>query len=160
VSTGNIVKVARSFAGVEHRMELIRTLGGVRYYNDSIATTPTRTIAGLNSYGCGIVLIAGGYDKKIPFDALGPKIAEKVKCLILIGVTAGKIEQCVKAAPNYSAGHPEIIHAASLEEATKTARDKAQAGDIVTLSPACASFDMFSSYEERGEIFKKLVKEL
>lgn len=160
VSAENIRSVARSFAGVEHRMELVRTLRGVRYYNDSIATTPTRTIAGLNAYGRSIILIAGGYDKHIPFDALGPKIVEKVKLLILLGNTADKIEASVKAAPDYAEGRPGIVRVNSLDEAVKAASEAAVDGDVVTLSPACASFDMFSCFEERGEIFRALVKAL
>jgi UDP-N-acetylmuramoylalanine--D-glutamate ligase len=160
VSIETIRTVAQNFAGVEHRMELVRTLRGARYYNDSIATTPTRTIAGLNAWGSGVILIAGGYDKNIPFDALGPKIVDKVKLLILLGNTADKIEASVKAARGYREGRPEIIRVASLEEAVDTAAKAAAAGDIVTLSPACASFDMFGSYEERGEIFRELVNAL
>lgn len=155
-----IREVARSFTGVEHRIEFIRELDGVKYYNDSIATTPTRTIAGLNSFDHKVILIAGGYDKHIPFDVLGPKAVEKVKCLILMGVTADKIEQAVTSAPGYSAQEMPIVRVGSLEEAVQTARTRARRGDIVTLSPACASFDMFPNFETRGNIFKKLVTEL
>lgn len=155
-----IREVARSFTGVEHRIEFIRELDGVKYYNDSIATTPTRTIAGLNSFDHKVILIAGGYDKHIPFDVLGPKAVEKVKCLILMGVTADKIEQAVTSAPGYSAQEMPIVRVGSLEEAVQAARARARRGDIVTLSPACASFDMFPNFETRGNIFKKLVTEL
>lgn len=160
VSPENIREVARTFKGVEHRMEFIRELNGARYYNDSIATTPTRTMAGLNTFKQKVILIAGGYDKLIPFDVMGPKVAEKVKTLILLGVTAKKIEDAVKKAPEYAPGNPEIIHVSSLEEAVKTARKVAEKGDIVTLSPACASFDMFKNFETRGEVFKELVNKL
>lgn len=152
--------VARTFAGVEHRIELVRELGGVKYYNDSIATTPTRTIAGLDSFQRKVILIAGGYDKRIPFDALGPKVVEKVKCLILMGVTADKIERAVVSAPGYSAREMPIIRVDSLEQAVRTARSRARSGDIVTLSPACASFDMFPNFETRGNLYKKLVMAL
>lgn len=152
--------VARSFTGVEHRIEFVRELDGVKYYNDSIATTPTRTIAGLNSFDRKVILIAGGYDKHIPFDVLGPKAVEKVKCLILMGVTADKIEQAVTSAPGYSAQEMPILRVESLEQAVQTARSRARRGDIVTLSPACASFDMFPNFETRGNIYKNLVMAL
>lgn len=152
--------VARSFTGVEHRIEFVRELAGVKYYNDSIATTPTRTIAGLNSFDRKVILIAGGYDKQIPFGVLGPKVVEKVKCLILMGVTADKIEKAVTSAPGYNAQELPILRVDSLEQAVRTARSRAGRGDIVTLSPACASFDMFPNFETRGNIYKKLVMAL
>lgn len=157
VSPEKMREVAKTFTGVEHRIEFIRELNGVKYYNDSIATTPTRTIAGLNSFNHKVILIAGGYDKLIPFDVLGPKVAEKVKLLILLGATADKIEAAVKAAPEYKEGNPKILRVNSLEEAVAAAHSAAQQGDIVTLSPACASFDMFKNFETRGEVFKELI---
>ncbi len=158
VSPDNIRHVARSFSGVEHRAEFVRDLDGVRYYNDSIATSPTRTASGtLSLYADKIILIAGGYDKKIPFDALGPVIVDKVKTLILMGATAGKIEAAVKAADNYAEGSPEILHASSLEEAVGIARGRAVQGDIVSLSPACASFDSYVNFEARGNHFKEII---
>ena len=160
VSPENIRSVARSFAGVEHRIEFVRELDGVRYYNDSIATTPTRTIAGLHSFPRKVILIAGGYDKHIPFDGLGPHAVEKVKCLILLGDTADKIERAVTSAPGYNAREMPIVHVSSLEQAVQEARRRAGAGDIVTLSPACASFDMFRDFETRGNLFKNLVMAL
>ncbi len=160
VTPANMREVARNFRGVEHRIEYIREKDGVKYYNDSIATTPTRTMAGLNAFSQKVILIAGGYDKHIPFDVLGPAVIEKVKTLILLGVTADKIEESVKKAAGYKEGNPKIIHVASLEQAVETARSEAQKGDIVTLSPACASFDMFKNFETRGEVFKELVSSL
>lgn len=160
VSPENMKYVAKNFHGVEHRIEYIRELEGVTYYNDSIATTPTRTMAGLNAFNEKVILIAGGYDKKIPFDVMGSKVVEKVKTLILIGVTAKKIEEAVKKAPNYSEGCPKIIHAVTLQEAVDIAHSEAKNGDIVTLSPACASFDMFKDFETRGEVFKDMVNSL
>lgn len=148
---------AREFGGVEHRIELVRELDGVRYYNDSIASSPSRTIAGLRSFDEKVILIAGGYDKKIPFDVLGPEVVEHVKLLVLCGVTAQKIRAAVEQAPGYEAGKPEIIEAASLREATEIARAHAVSGDIVTLSPACASFDQFKNFMERGKAFKEIV---
>jgi len=160
VDIENMKEVARTFKGVEHRREFVRELDGVKYYNDSIATTPSRTMAGLEAYNQKVILIAGGYDKKIPFDVMGPTVVRKVKTLILIGATAKKIEESVKKAPEYREGNPQIIHAASLEEAVNIARRVSQKGDIVTLSPACASFDMFKNFETRGEVFKDIVNSL
>lgn len=161
VDVDTMVRVAKTFSGVEHRNEFVRELDGVKYYNDSIGTTPSRTANGtLSLYPQKIILIAGGYDKKIPFDSFGPIVVDKVKVLVLIGATADKIEASVKAAPNYKEGCPKIIRAASLEEAVNICRREAVPGDIVSLSPACASFDMFPNYETRGEIFKELVSRL
>ena len=156
-----MVGVAKNFPGVEHRAEFVRELDGIKYYNDSIATSPTRTISGtLSLYDQKIILIAGGYDKKIPFDSLGPVIVEKVKTLVLLGVTADKIEASVKAAPSYKKGCPEIIRVETMEQAVEAARHAARRGDIVSLSPACASFDMYPNFETRGEHYKKIVNGL
>lgn len=152
-----IADFARSFGGVEHRIELVRTWHGIRFYNDSIASSPSRTIAGLRSFPEKVILIAGGYDKHIPFDVLGPEIVEHVKLLVLCGATAEKIEAAVKAAPGYCEGKPEILHAAPFEAAVLAARDRAAAGDVVTLSPACAAFDQFKNFMERGKTFKAIV---
>ncbi|XOQ43537.1 MAG: UDP-N-acetylmuramoylalanine--D-glutamate ligase [Clostridium sp.] len=161
VSIDDIVSVAKSFAGVEHRNEFVREFEGVRYYNDSIGTTPSRTINGaLSLFDQRILLIAGGYDKNIPFDPLGPVIADKVKTLVLIGQTADKIEQAVVSAPNYNPENTKIFHAETLEEAVNICRREAVSGDIVSLSPACASFGMFPNYETRGERFKDIVNAL
>jgi UDP-N-acetylmuramoylalanine--D-glutamate ligase len=156
-----MVQIAKTFGGVEHRNEFVRELDGVRYYNDSIGTTPSRTANGtLSLYDFKVILIAGGYDKKIPFDSFGPVVVDKVKTLVLMGATADKIEASVKAAPKYRDGCPKIIRVNSLEEAVSTCRSEAVSGDVVSLSPACASFDMFPNYETRGEEFKKLVNQL
>lgn len=155
-----ILGVARSFTGVEHRIELVRKLDGVRYYNDSIATTPSRTLAGLRAFSQKVILIAGGYDKHIPFDVLGPAAVQKVKCLILLGATAGKIAAVVEAAAGYAAATLPILRVSSLEEAVRTARAQAVSGDVVLLSPACASFDMFKDFETRGDLFKNIVNAL
>ena len=149
---------ARSFGGVEHRIELVRTLHGVRYYNDSIASSPSRTIAGLRSFPEKVILIAGGYDKHIPFDVLGPEVTAHVKLLVLCGATAGKIRAAVEAAPDYRPGHPEIIEATPFRAAVEAARDRAVPGDVVTLSPACAAFDQFKNFAERGKVFKEIVR--
>ena len=148
---------AREFGGVEHRIELVRTYRGVRYYNDSIASSPSRTTAGLRSFKERVILIAGGYDKHIPFDALGGEIVEHVKLLVLCGATAAKIRAAVENAPDYHPGHPEILEVTPFQKAVEAARDHAVAGDVVTLSPACAAFDQFKNFAERGKIFKVIV---
>ena len=148
---------ARSFGGVEHRIELVRTYKGVRYYNDSIASSPSRTIAGLRSFREKVILIAGGYDKHIPFDVLGPEVTAHVKLLVLCGATAEKIRAAVEAAPDYGPGHPEILEVTPFRAAVEAARDRAVSGDVVTLSPACAAFDQFKNFAERGKTFKEIV---
>lgn len=160
VSDSIIRNFAREFSGVEHRIELVRTLRGVRYYNDSIASSPSRTIAGLHSFPQKVILIAGGYDKKIPFDVLGPEIVEHVKLLVLCGATAGKIRQAVENAPGYKKGTPEIIELTNFRKAVETASNHAVEGDVVTLSPACAAFDQFQNFMERGKFYKSIVNEL
>jgi UDP-N-acetylmuramoylalanine--D-glutamate ligase len=160
VKPENMLAVARTFSGVAHRIEFIRELDGVRYFNDSIATSPTRTIAGLNSFRQKVILIAGGYDKHIPFEVLAPKVIEKVKYMVLLGHTAQKIKDVVTAHPDYDAVSCPIVMVNTLEEAAKAARRAALAGDIITLSPACASFDMFKNFEIRGNAFKEIINRL
>jgi len=160
VSTENIRKVAKEFAGVEHRIEFVREKDGVKYYNDSIASSPTRTIAGLKAFDKKVILLAGGYDKHIPFEPMAPYITSKVKLLLLCGPTADAIEVAVMSDENYSDGCPEIIKTASLEESIELAHSRAVSGDIVTLSPACASFDAFPNFAARGKFFKEKVNNL
>ena len=150
---------AAQFAGVEHRIELVRTLDGVRYYNDSIASSPSRTIAGLRSFREKVILIAGGYDKHIPFDALGPEVVEHVKYLVLTGDTADKIAEAVRTCPDYH-GTPPISKYEDFDAAVMAAHSMAQPSDVVLLSPACASFDHFKNFAQRGEAFKKIIYEL
>ena len=157
VDDETIRRFARTFGGVEHRIELVRTLRGVRYYNDSIASSPSRTIAGLRSFKEKVILIAGGYDKNIPFDVLGPEVVEHVKLLILCGATAEKIRAAVESAPEYQPGKPEILTVSPFQKAVETARDRAEEGDVVTLSPACAAFDQFKNFMERGKTYKAIV---
>lgn len=154
----DIIEVAETFGGVEHRIEFVREFEGVRYYNDSIASSPTRTIAGLNSFRQKLILIAGGYDKHIPYDVLGEPICEHVSKLILTGDTAVKIRACVEQAP--CAEKPEIIDVPNLAAAVRAAYSVAREGDVVIMSPASASFDCFQNFMERGDTFKKLVNEL
>lgn len=160
VSNETIRAVARSFGGVEHRIEFVREKDGVRYYNDSIASSPTRTIAGLRSFSQKLILIAGGYDKHIPFEPLGPEVVEHVKTLILTGATAPKIETAVLAAPNYAPGRPEIFREGDFYEAVRLASRVAKPGDVVILSPAGPAFDKFKNFMVRGNEFKKTVMEL
>ncbi len=161
VDAENIVKVAKEFGGVEHRAEFVRELDGVKYYNDSIASSPTRTACGtLSLYDEKIILIAGGYDKKIPYDSLGPVICDKVKTLILMGATADKIETAVKNSSNYSENNPKIIRAENMQQAVLSAKENAVSGDIVSMSPASASFDLYKNFDERGKHFKSLVNDL
>lgn len=155
VSQEIIVQTAKEFGGVPHRIELVRELNGVKYYNDSIASSPARTTAGLNSFKQKVILIAGGYDKKIPFDEFGIVVNEHVKELVLVGVTSPKIEYAVKQAENYDG--LSIHCCAEFEQAVNTARSLAQSGDVVILSPACASFDLFKNFEVRGNTFKEIV---
>ena len=157
VSDENIRKVAKTFGGVEHRIELVRIKDGVRYYNDSIASSPSRTIAGLRSFTEKVILIAGGYDKNIPYDVLGPEICAHVKLLILGGATGPKIRAAVEKC---DAEKPEILDCADFTAAVRGAVQAAKEGDIVLMSPASAAFDQFKNFMVRGEYFKKLIMEL
>ena len=159
-SDADILAVAKTFGGVEHRIEFVRELHGVKYYNDSIASSPSRTIAGLHSFDQKLILIAGGYDKHIPFDVLGPEICAHVKTLILCGATADKIRAAVVNTPEYVPGRPEIAETGTLAEAVQLAKARAVPGDVVVLSPACAAFDQFKNFMVRGKTYKKLVMEL
>lgn len=159
VGVDTIKKVAHDFKGVEHRIEFVREVNGVKYYNDSIASSPTRTIAGLKAFDRKVLLIAGGYDKHIPFEPMVPYIIDKVKILYLCGATADKIEKCIRDDKNYN-GTPEIRRVADIAAAVEAAHKDAVQGDIVTLSPACASFDAFPNFAARGKYFKELVNKL
>ena len=153
-------KVAESFVGVEHRCELVRELDGVKYYNDSIASSPTRTLAGLFAFERKVILIAGGYDKHIPFEPLAEEGYPFIKELILLGDTKDLIKEAFnKLTLNKNINIP-IVMVDSLEEAVNKAKEIAQSGDIVTLSPACASFDMFPNFAVRGNKFKEIVNSL
>ena len=162
VSKEVIVNVAKTFGGVEHRIELVRTLDGVKYYNSSIDSSPNRTINTLRVFPNKVIMIAGGKDKGIPYDEIGPALAEHVKVLILIGATSDKIQEALDAEINKTGNGKdiEVIRATSYEDAVNTARSKAHEGDVVLLSPASTSFDMFRNFEERGNLFKKIVNEL
>lgn len=153
-------QVGSTFTGVEHRIEPVRTLDGVTYYNDSIASSPTRTIAGLRSFNQKIILIAGGYDKKIPYEPLAPEILAHVKTLVLMGATGPRIETAVRACPGFDVSALTILHADSMQHAVELARGAAQPGDVVSLSPASASFDLYPNFEVRGRDYKNIVNNL
>ena len=155
-----MAKVGSSFTGVEHRIEPVRLLDGVQWYNDSIASSPTRTIAGLRSFDQKIIIIAGGYDKKIPYEPLAPEILAHVKVLVLMGQTGPKIEAAVRACPGFAESGLIIEHAKDMVEAVQLARKNAKPGDVVSLSPASASFDLYPNFEVRGRHFKELVNAL
>ena len=156
VTDEDVRAVAKRFGGVEHRIELVRVKDGVSYYNDSIASSPSRTIAGLRSFTQKVILIAGGYDKHIPYDVLGPEIAAHVKLLVCTGATGGKIAQAARACD----GCPEILEIDDFYDAVRTASARAGRGDVVLLSPASAAFDKFKNFMVRGAEFKKTVMEL
>ena len=153
------IEAVKNFKGVEHRLEFVREIDGVKYYNDSIGTSPASTIAGLNAFDENIILLAGGSDKGLDYKEIGEVIAKKVGTLILTGPTAQKIEEATKQALSEEK-NIEIIHTNNLEESVKVAKEKAKEGDIVLLSPASASFDAFKNFEERGNYFKTLVNNL
>lgn len=160
VKKETVSKVARTFGGVPHRLELIREFNGVKFYNDSIASSPTRTSAGLRAFKNKVVLIAGGYDKKIPFDGFGEIVVKKTKAVVLVGATAEKLrEEIEKTLAKHEINEP-VITCTMLTEAVKSAYSLADEGDAVLLSPACASFDMFKNFEERGNAFKEIVANL
>ena len=152
-----IRQVARTFGGVAHRIELVRIKDGVRFYNDSIASSPSRTIAGLKSFPEKVILIAGGYDKHIPYDVLGPEVCTHVKKLFLCGATAPQIRAAVESCAGEK---PEITDCGKFENAVKAAAAAAESGDVVLMSPASASFDEFKNFAVRGDFFKKLIMEL
>lgn len=155
VSPQIIAEFAHSFAGVPHRCELVRELDGVKWYNDSIGTSPSRTIAGLEAFKQKVILIAGGYDKHISYEPLGPVAAKTVKEAVLMGDTADAIETAIKDCSNIS-----VHRVNSMEQAVKAARKIARNGDIVFMSPASASFGLYKNFEERGEHFRRLVMSL
>jgi len=151
-------EVLAGFRGLEHRLEFVGEAAGVKYYNDSIATTPESAIAGLNSFSVPIVLIAGGYDKKVSLDAFADEVTRKAKAAVLIGKTARKIGERIAGSP--SGRRTPCYIAESLQEAVARAKELAESGDVVLLSPACASYDMFRNFVERGRRFKELVGKL
>ena len=154
-----ILKTAKTVKGIEHRIEFVRELNGVRYYNDSIASSPNRTITGLKSFDKKVILIAGGKDKNIPYDEMGDVLLTKVKKLVLTGATAQKIKEAALNSKLYTKDF-EIVECDGFKEAVLEAAKDAKNGDIVILSPASTSFDRFKNFEERGRVFKDIVNSL
>lgn len=155
-----IREVANTFAGVEHRIEFVRELDGVRYYNDSIATSPASVTAGLTAFNKKVIIIAGGSDKQLDYSTLSGAINKYVKVLVLLGETADKIEKAVREDETYDETQIKIIKTDVLENAVALARENAKEGDVISLSPASASFDKYKDFEERGRHFKKIVGDL
>ena len=149
--------VAKTFGGVEHRLEFVREFEGVKYYNSSIDSTPTRTAAALSALTKKPVIICGGYDKKIPFEPLAESLCRSAKAVVLTGATAGKIKKAIEECPEFPSSGLAVFEAAGFEDAVISAKNAACPGDIVLLSPACASFDAFRNFEERGRRFKEIV---
>jgi UDP-N-acetylmuramoylalanine--D-glutamate ligase len=161
VKPWQIAEALSTFTGLPHRLEMVaRSPKAVTFYNDSIATTPESAICALASFDGPITLIAGGYDKGSPFDELGLAIARKARRLILLGTTAPKIEEAVLRASREIMHGPMILHARDLEHASELAAHDALPGEAVLLSPACASYDMFRNFQERGELFRVLARKM
>jgi UDP-N-acetylmuramoylalanine--D-glutamate ligase len=157
VSPDKFLPFAKTFGGVEHRCQFIRELGGVRYYNSSIDSSPTRTAAALSSFGRKVVAICGGYDKHIPFEPLAEALCTYAKAVVLTGATGPKIKNALLACPSYVDGNPAFASVPDFDRAVEAARDFSVPGDAVILSPACASFDAFVNFEQRGHRFRDLV---
>ncbi len=160
VDTETALKAIKEFKGVEHRLEFIKEINGVKWYNDSIGTSPTRTIAGLNSFEEDIILIAGGYDKNLDYEPLAKPIVDKVKGLILIGQTAEKIYEVVNKKLQEENKDLDIYICDEFSQTVQIANKIAKPGQIVLFSPASASFDMFENYAQRGKKFKELVNSI
>jgi len=155
----SIKNAITGFAGLEHRLEHVHTINEVQYYNDSKATTPEAAIAGIKAFDSPTILIAGGYDKQVSLHQFAQECVRNTKCVILIGDTAKTIQELIQDIKDEKI-KPEVYMAASLDESIKKASEVAEPGDIVLLSPACASFGMFTNYEERGKKFKEFVSQL
>ena len=160
VNTEKAVDTIKEFAGVHHRLELVRTLNGVEWYNDSASTTPTRGISALKSFNKEIVLIAGGADKNLDYTPIAKPIVDNVSKLILMGATADKIHDAVVKELTLEQKSMPIYHCSTLKETVELANKIVEKGEIVLFSPASASFDLFKNFAERGDKFKELVNEL
>ncbi len=156
----SVKKIANTFGGVEHRIELCRVLNDVKFYNSSIDSSPARSTAALRSFQNKVIMIAGGYDKNLDYTPLGDEICRHVKTLILCGATSEKIKKAVLSSCLFDEDEIKIIDCPVFDDVALLAMKEAKAGDVVILSPASASFDMFKNFDERGKRFKKLVSEL
>ncbi len=160
VSPEHMVQLAKTFGGVDHRIQLIREKDGVRFYDSSIDSSPNRTIAALRSFPEKVILIAGGKDKGIGYDDLGPVLQEHVRVMVLTGMTAGKIRSAAQNVPGYDGSNPVILDVEEFDDAIRVAAAQAHPGDVVLLSPASTSFDRFRNFEERGKAFQTVVRSL
>ena len=160
VSINTMKEVAETFTGVEHRCELVRELDGVKYYNDSIASSPTRTLAGLKAFQKKVIVIVGGYDKHIPFEPLAYEGYPYIKELVIMGATKEKIKAAFDKLEKEKGIKVKMHFVNDMTEAVNKARELASEGDVITLSPACASFDMFKNFAIRGNVFKDIVNNL
>ena len=160
VDTDIAVQAIKEFKPVEHRLEFVKEIDGVKWYNDSVSSSPTRTIAGLYSFDEDIVLIAGGYDKNLDYKPIAKPILEKVKSLILLGQTSGKIFDAVKEESERQNKNIDIYMCENLEETVNLAKKVSRKGEVVLFSPASASFDMFKNFADRGNKFKNIVNSL
>ena len=156
----DLIEAVKGVNPVEHRLEFVREVYGVKWYNDSASSSPTRTISGLNAFEEEIVLIAGGYDKSLDYKPLAKPIVDKVKTLILLGQTSGKIFDVVEEEMEKQNKKISVYMCNNLKDTVNLAKKYAKSGQIVLFSPASASFDMFKNYADRGEQFKKMVEEL
>lgn len=160
VDIDTAIQAVKEFKAVEHRLEFVKEINGSKWYNDSVSSSPTRTIAGLNSFNEDIVLIAGGYDKNLDYTPIAKPILAKVKTLILLGQTSGKIFEAVKREEEKEGNNIDIHMCETLEETVNLAKKLSKPGEVVLFSPASASFDLFKNFADRGEKFKKLVNQL
>lgn len=160
VSVETIKKIAKTFGGVEHRLEFVRELNGVKYYNSSIDSSPTRTAAALSALKTKPIVICGGYDKHIPFAPLAEALRERAKAVVLTGATRYSILNSIDMCPGFDKNKIPVVIEESFELAVKQASELANEGDVVLLSPACASFDAFPNFEIRGKTFKNIVNSL
>ena len=160
VSPEDMRELAGTFGGVAHRIQLIREKDGVRFYDSSIDSSPSRTRAALRSFTQKVILVAGGKDKGISYDDLGPDLREHVKLMVLTGMTAGKIRTAAEQVPGWDNTNPEILDVEGFDDAIRTAAARAESGDVVILSPASTSFDRFRNFEERGLRFQAVVNSL
>ena len=157
VTNATVQSIARTFGGVEHRLEFVAEKNGVKYYNSSIDSSPTRTVAALNALDCRPIVICGGSDKNVPFDTLAEALCARAKAVVLTGQTAERIRSAITSCPLYQTSDIKIINAPLFADAVQAAKDLAASGDTVLLSPACASFDAFKDFEHRGRTFKNIV---
>lgn len=160
VDIDTAISAIKDFRPVEHRIEFIKEINGVKWYNDSASSSPTRTLSGMNAFKENIILIAGGYDKNLDYEPLAKPVIEKVSTLILIGQTAEKIFDVVKEESERQNKKIDIYVCDSLEQTIEIAKKSSKKGDIVLFSPASASFDMFKDFADRGRKFKNLVNNI